>query len=105
MRSQLQQAHAGWKEFGFVGEGYFLGSGRYIAGAGASLESFCGFGASLRGSGRGGGPMDMLAELMVMLELLASCQSAVTGLKCAVGLLVCDCRSVETHDCWVQSAE
>jgi hypothetical protein len=105
MRSQLQQAQAEWKEFGFVGEGYLLGGGRYIAGAGESLESFCGCGASLRGSGRGGGTMDMLAELMVMSELLASCQSAVTSLKCVVGLLVCDCRSVETHGCWMQSAE
>jgi hypothetical protein len=111
MRSQLQQAQAEWKEFCFVGEGYFLGGERYIARVGVSLESFWGFGAILRGSGRGGGPMDMLAELMVMLELLASCQSAVTGLKCAVGLkravgwLVCDCRSVETYDCQMQSTE
>jgi hypothetical protein len=105
MRSQLQQAQAEWKESGFVGEGYLLDGGRYIAGAGESLESFCGCGASLRGSGRGGGTMDMLAELMVMSELLASCQSAVTSLKCVVGLLVCDCRSVETHGCWMQSAE
>jgi hypothetical protein len=105
MRSQLQQAQAEWKESGFVGEGYLLGGGRYIAGAGESLESFCGCRASLRGSGRGGGTMDMLAELMVMSELLASCQSAVTSLKCVVGLLVCDCRSVETHGCWMQSAE
>jgi hypothetical protein len=82
-----------------------LGGERYIAGPGESLKSFRGFGASLRGSGRGGGPMDMLAELMVMSELLASCQSVVTGLKCAVGLLVCDCRSVETYDCQMQSAE
>jgi hypothetical protein len=105
MRSQLQHAHAGGRKFGVIGGVYFCGGVRYISEAGESLRSFCGCGASLRGSRHGGGPMDMLAEVMLILELLSSCQSAVTSLKCAVGLLVCDCRSVETHDCWVQSAE